>query len=114
MNGIVNASHAMEENRHGQKKGMIEISTRVVLPFVEIAIKDTGCGIAAASMDKIFDPLFTTKEVGKGTGQGLTIVHDIVVEKHGGSIDIESEEGVGTTFFIRLTLQREPEPEGNY
>jgi signal transduction histidine kinase len=55
---------------------------------------------------RIFDPFFTTKEVGKGTGQGLSISHNVVVEKHGGTITVETEEGVGTTFIIRLPLQQ--------
>jgi signal transduction histidine kinase len=54
---------------------------------------------------KIFDPFFTTKPVGKGTGQGLAIAYNVVVEKHGGTIDVESEVGKGTTFTIRLPLR---------
>ncbi len=57
------------------------------------------------NIHKIFDPFFTTKEVGKGTGQGLAIVHDIIIEKHGGTIDIESELGEGTTFIIKLPIE---------
>ncbi|MBU4244975.1 MAG: HAMP domain-containing histidine kinase, partial [Proteobacteria bacterium] len=67
-----------------------------------ISFTDTGTGISQDIRDKIFNPFFTTKEVGKGTGQGLAIVHDIIVERHGGVIDVESEVGKGTTFIIRL------------
>ena len=56
---------------------------------------------------QIFDPFFTTKEVGKGTGQGLSIAHGVVVNKHGGTIDFETEVGKGTTFVIRLPLERQ-------
>jgi signal transduction histidine kinase len=53
---------------------------------------------------RIFDPFFTTKAVGKGTGQGLAITHNVVVDKHGGTIRVESKPGAGTTFIIRLPL----------
>jgi signal transduction histidine kinase len=54
---------------------------------------------------KVFDPFFTTKEVGKGTGQGLSIAYSVIVDKHAGNIELESELGVGTTFIIRLPLE---------
>ena len=71
---------------------------------MEIRIRDTGSGIPAGIRERIFDPFFTTKEVGRGTGQGLTISHDVITEKHGGTLTFETEEGVGTTFIIRLPL----------
>jgi signal transduction histidine kinase len=55
-------------------------------------------------MDKLFDPFFTTKDVGRGTGQGLAIARSIVVDKHGGHIDISSEPGAGTKFLLRLPI----------
>lgn len=67
-------------------------------------MSDTGTGIPEAIRAKIFDPFFTTKQVGKGTGQGLAIAHAVIVEKHGGSIEVESEFGIGTTFILRLPL----------
>ena len=70
---------------------------------LEIRVQDTGPGIAAEVLPRSFDPFFTTKEVGKGTGQGLAISH-AVVEKHGGAISFETEEGQGTTFIIRLPV----------
>ncbi|WP_415713609.1 ATP-binding protein [Maridesulfovibrio sp.] len=104
LNVIVNAAHAIAEHTHKNEKGTISVSTQLEPPFAKIIIKDTGCGISKENMNKIFDPFFTTKEVGKGTGQGLAIVHDIIIEKHGGTIDIESEEGQGTTFIIKLPI----------
>ena len=71
-----------------------------------VSICDTGCGIPNDMIGKIFDPFFTTKPVGDGTGLGLSICHKIV-EEHGGTIDVSSEEGMGTTFFIRLPAKEQ-------
>ncbi|MGE4192140.1 MAG: ATP-binding protein [Pseudodesulfovibrio sp.] len=109
LNIIVNAAHAVMENVTEGEKGTIGITTAEIGDGVEIRITDSGCGIPRENIAKVFDPFFTTKEVGKGTGQGLAIVHDVIVEKHGGTVDIESEVGVGTTFIIRLPLGRETE-----
>jgi signal transduction histidine kinase len=75
---------------------------------VEISIQDTGTGIPESIKSRIFEPFFTTKDVGRGTGQGLTLAHSAIVKKHGGKIWFTSEEGKGTTFFIRLPLNAEP------
>jgi PAS domain S-box-containing protein len=107
LNLIVNASHAVEE-KSGQtgnsNKGLIAISTTSRDSFVEIRISDTGGGIPMAIRDKIWEPFFTTKEAGKGTGQGLAIARACIVEKHGGTIHFETEEGVGTIFVIRIPI----------
>jgi len=58
---------------------------------------------------RVFDPFFTTKEVGKGTGQGLSIAHNVIITKHQGTITIDSEVGKGSTFVIRLPLKEIPE-----
>ncbi len=105
LNIIVNASHAIRDVvGESGKKGLITIRTQHVGNVVEISFIDTGTGIKAENIDKIFDPFFTTKPVGKGTGQGLAITHDIVVNKHGGAIDVSSKEGQGTTFLVRLPV----------
>jgi signal transduction histidine kinase len=101
LNILVNAAHAIEE------KGEIRIATREEDGSVRIAISDTGVGIQPENLKRIFDPFFTTKEVGKGTGLGLSIAYDIVVNKHGGSIGVESEIGTGTTFTIMLPIRAE-------
>jgi signal transduction histidine kinase len=67
-------------------------------------VSDTGSGIPENIQERVFDPFFTTKETGIGTGQGLAIAHAVIVDKHGGSIDFETEPGEGTTFVIRLPI----------
>ena len=71
--------------------------------YLEIVFADTGSGIASQDLDRIFEPFYTTKERGKGTGLGLFVSYGII-EKHGGTIDVASELGVGTFFTIRLPL----------
>ncbi len=109
LNIIINAAHAIAEVvGNGRKgKGKITISTRKKEKWVEIRITDTGSGIPESIRSKIFDPFFTTKGVGKGTGQGLAIAHSIIVEKHNGSIEVETKEGKGTTFIIRLPIEND-------
>src|SRR6186713_1861743 len=105
LNLIVNAAHAIGDVVRGtDKKGKIRVGTRVVGDHVEIAITDTGKGIPVDVRSRIFDPFFTTKEVGKGTGQGLAIARNVVVDKHGGTLHFETEVGQGTTFYIRLPI----------
>jgi len=105
LNLIINATHAIADTVKGTgKKGTITISTAHTDDSVEIRIADTGGGIPEAIRHKIFDPFFTTKGVGKGTGQGLAIARSVVVDKHGGTIRVESDVGKGTAFIIRLPL----------
>jgi two-component system NtrC family sensor kinase len=73
-------------------------------PMVEISITDTGCGIPEANLQRIFDPFFTSKDVGKGTGLGLSVSYGIV-KAHGGKISVESVVGAGTTFRVHLPVQ---------
>ena len=71
--------------------------------MIEISVTDTGCGIPEANLQRIFDPFFTSKEVGKGTGLGLSVSYGIV-KAHGGRISVESVVGTGTTFHIYLPI----------
>jgi signal transduction histidine kinase len=107
LNIIVNAAHAIEAaNRGSDRRGVIRVATSCDEDSVRIAISDTGTGIPEEIRDRVFDPFFTTKEVGKGTGQGLSIARNVVVDKHGGELALETEVGKGTTFTIRLPLER--------
>ena len=115
MNMIVNAQHAVEE------KGSITVRTRRAaeprpsaqsaepIAMVEISIVDTGCGISEQNLRRIFDPFFTSKDVGKGTGLGLSVSHGIV-EAHGGVIEVQSKVDEGSTFSVFLPLM--PPPSG--
>lgn len=118
LNLIVNAAHAIAETKpdvsSGDQagQGTISIRTRKEPDYAAIEVSDTGCGIEADLVEQIFQPFFTTKAAGKGTGQGLAIVHEVVVRKHQGTVAVESQPGSGTTFTIRLPLQvAEQEPE---
>ncbi|QLE44350.1 GAF domain-containing protein [Nostoc sp. C052] len=111
MNIIANAIDAFEESNIGHtfaeiqaKPNWIKITTFHVDEYVKISITDNGQGISEAVKQKIFDHLFTTKEVGKGTGLGLAIAKSIVVEKHHGSLDVYSTPGKGTEFVITLPI----------
>ena len=83
---------------------MITLSTRRHPAGVEICITDNGVGIDPSVQKKIFDPFFTTKKVGKGTGQGLTVCYQVIVNRHGGTIQCQSMPDAGTTFILRLPL----------
>lgn len=101
LNMVVNASHAIADRGDGTR-GTITLRTSSDDQWVELRISDTGCGIPDHVAERIFDPFFTTKEVGRGTGQGLAISRTIVVERHNGRLEFETEPGVGTTFIISL------------
>jgi PAS domain S-box-containing protein len=108
LNIVINAAHAIADassERGG--RGTLTIRTRRRDEGVEIQIQDTGTGIPEAVRPRIFDLFFTTKEVGRGTGQGLTLAHSVIVDRHGGSLRFETEVGEGTSFFIWLPLHDE-------
>jgi len=99
LNLINNAAQAMDG------RGLIQITTRQVDAYVEVAIRDNGSGMDEDTRAHIFEPFFTTKAVGKGTGLGLSIVFRII-EDHGGTIQVESELGKGTEFVVRLPIKK--------
>ncbi len=112
LNIIVNAAHAIADvvSKEGSAKGTIAVTTKREGPWAEVRIADTGGGIPDAIRAKVFDPFFTTKEVGKGTGQGLAIARSVIVDKHAGTLQFETEPGRGTTFIIRLPLTSNEDP----
>lgn len=105
LNLVVNAAHAIEERCRGtSERGTIRVSTRLDANEVVVSISDNGAGIPEHIRPRIFEMFFTTKPVGKGTGQGLSLVHSVAAH-HGGSITYESVVGQGTTFHLRLPLK---------
>ncbi len=104
LNLLVNAAHAIADTVKGtSNKGLITVKTCVEAGCAVVSIGDTGGGIPEAIRKRIFEPFFTTKEVGKGTGQGLSIAHNVITS-HGGTLDFVTEIGTGTTFYMRLPL----------
>ena len=113
LNLIVNAAHAIADAlpQRGEERGRIVLRTRHEAGWAFVEIEDTGTGITPELHDKIFEPFFTTKALGRGTGQGLAIVHNVIVKQHGGRIDFTTEVGRGTTFRIALPLPPETGPD---
>jgi PAS domain S-box-containing protein len=104
LNLIVNAAHAIKDSGKDPDSGEIVIRAAAEGDQAVIRVSDNGCGVPKENLSKLYDPFFTTKEVGRGTGQGLAISHSIVVDKHGGDISVSSEVGVGTQFTVRLPI----------
>jgi two-component system NtrC family sensor kinase len=105
---LINAAQSISEFAAGQssKRGVITITTKFVDGNVVISISDTGGGIAPEIRDRIFEAFFTTKPAGMGTGQGLSIARSIIVDRHAGSLEFETEDGTGTTFTVSLPVER--------
>ncbi|QDU56127.1 Blue-light-activated protein [Aeoliella mucimassa] len=102
LNLVVNACDAIVSKFGEGDQGQIHITTRSTETEVVIEIRDNGCGIPTEAQHRVFDQFFTTKEVGKGTGQGLALCRNVIVKMHGGTLRFESEVGQGTTFYIGL------------
>ena len=122
MNLCTNAAHAMEDAGGILEVGLTDVkytdqsSTLLGLKtgnYAKIKVSDTGAGISPDIIDSIFEPYFTTKGVGEGTGMGLAMVHGIV-ETYGGEITVDSELGQGTTFSIYLPVTQKRKPYGQY
>lgn len=107
LNLIINGAHAIGDVvKDTGAKGSITVSTRRDGDYVEVRVTDTGAGIPEAIRPHVFEPFFTTKEVGRGTGQGLSVAYNSIVQQHGGSIHFVSEVGRGTMFVVRLPINQ--------
>ena len=104
LNLITNAFYAVTEKKIQQTNGYeptVSVSTKKIGDKVLIIVKDNGNGIPQKVLDKIFQPFFTTKPTGQGTGLGLSLSYDIV-KAHGGELKVETKEGEGSEFIIQL------------
>jgi two-component system NtrC family sensor kinase len=105
LNLFTNAFYAVQQKQKEAGpdfKPVVEVSTCLVKDFVQVKVKDNGCGIPEDIKDKIMQPFFTTKPTGEGTGLGLSMSYDIVVKGHNGKIDIDTKEGEYTQFIISI------------
>ena len=109
LNILINAVHAIKQ-KYGQEKGVIEIDTFTKGGYVCCDIRDDGCGMAEEVMNRVFEPFFTTKPAGQGTGLGLGIAYDIVVNKHRGMLEVSSTPGEGSRFRLRIPIGQEDSP----
>jgi len=106
-NGFYAATKRKTENGDSGFEPILRATTKNLGSTVEIRIRDNGTGIPAEVREKMFNPFFTTKPSGEGTGLGLSMSHDIIVKQHGGSIDVETEPGLFTEFKIVLPRTRQ-------
>jgi signal transduction histidine kinase len=102
VNLLTNAFDALKQYGSSNGPPIVTVSTLRTPRSVEVRVSDNGPGIPEQVRAKIFEPFFTTKPTGSGTGLGLSMSYDIVTKGHGGSIEVESEEGAGATFIVRL------------
>jgi signal transduction histidine kinase len=105
LNLISNGFYAANKRKESGEEGfepMLSATTKSLGNSVEIRIRDNGTGLPLEVKEKMFNPFFTTKPAGEGTGLGLSMSHDIVVKQHGGKIDVDTEPGVFTEFIITL------------
>ena len=108
LNIIVNAAHAIQDAKK-PGLGVIRVASRNRGDgHVEVRISDDGCGIPLDIRERVFDQFFTTKEVGRGSGQGLSLARSIIVDGHGGTLSFESSVGEGTTFIVALPVEAVP------
>ncbi len=105
LNIISNGIYAIKEKFGDTLGGIISISTRMDNPNFIIELKDNGAGMSSETMRKIFEPFYTTKPVGEGTGLGMSIVYNTIA-KHNGTISVQSELGSGTNFIIKIPINQ--------
>jgi len=107
VNLINNAFYAVSEKKKQEANGYeptVTVLTKKTDDKIEIKVKDNGNGIPQKVLDKIFQPFFTTKPTGQGTGLGLSLSYDIITKGHGGELKVETKEKEGTIFIVQLPL----------
>jgi signal transduction histidine kinase len=107
LNLLTNAFYTVNEKKKALGESFqpsVVIATKKVGSYVEIKVIDNGNGVPAKSIDKIFQPFFTTKPTGAGTGLGLSLCYEIVTKGHGGELKVETEEGEGSVFTVHLPV----------
>ena len=108
LNLINNAFYAVNEKKKTVNKGYeptVTVKTKKAKDSIQISVADNGNGIPQLLIEKIFQPFFTTKPTGQGTGLGLSLAYDIVTKGHGGELKVETLEGQGSEFIIELPTQ---------
>jgi two-component system NtrC family sensor kinase len=111
LNLFTNAFYAVQQRQQASGEAgyvpTVGVVTERVGEWVEVRVRDNGVGMGAGVQQKIFQPFFTTKPAGQGTGLGLSLAHDIITQGHGGTLSVSSQAGVGTEFTVRLPLWNE-------
>lgn len=104
LNLLKNAAQAIHQREDASTPGQITLRTRLTPPWAEIQVEDNGVGMPELVRKRIFEPFFTTKEVGQGTGLGLSVSYFIITNNHKGQMEVQSKQGQGTCFTLRLPL----------
>jgi signal transduction histidine kinase len=107
LNLINNAFYVVDEKKKQVGEGYeptVSVNTKKLNDKVEVKVADNGNGIPQKVLDKIFQPFFTTKPTGQGTGLGLSLAYDIITKGHGGELKVETKEGEGSEFIIQLPV----------
>jgi signal transduction histidine kinase len=107
LNLVNNAFYAVNERQKAEGpdfKGAVIVTTKKLEELIEISVTDNGKGIPASQLEKIFQPFFTTKPTGQGTGLGLSLAYDII-KAHDGELNVESKEKEGTKFTVKLSAK---------
>jgi signal transduction histidine kinase len=103
-NNAFYAVHEKKKQLNGTFEPTVTVITKIHGDNILITVQDNGIGMPSKVAEKVFQPFFTTKPTGEGTGLGLSLSHDIITKGHGGELKVESKEGEGSTFVIQLPI----------
>lgn len=109
-NNAFYAVHEKQKTAPADYQPTVSVSTMQANGLVEIRVRDNGMGIRDSIREKIFQPFFTTKPTGEGTGLGLSLAYDIVTKGHGGTLEVMSKEGIGSEFILSLPFIKNAYP----